>query len=229
MTATIFPTPAPVLLPIQGAAETFPVRRIFCVGRNYQAHAAEMGSVVDKTSQRPFYFMKDASAVVQSGESIDYPPQTADLHYEMELVVAIGKNGFEVSADEAATMIYGYACGLDMTRRDVQAQAKERRHPWDLGKNFEQSAVLSPITPHAAPLTGGLIELRRNGETVQHADLSYMIWNVCELIADLSTYYHLQAGDLLFTGTPEGVGAVARGDLLQGSIAGVGEIEVRVR
>lgn len=228
MTATIFPTPAPVLLPIQGAAETFPVLRIFCVGRNYQAHAAEMGSVVDKASQRPFYFMKDASAVVLSGESIDYPPQTADFHYEMELVVAIGKNGFEVNADEAATMIYGYACGLDMTRRDVQAQAKERRHPWDLGKNFEQSAVLSPITPHAAPLTGGLIELRRNGETVQHADLSHMIWNVCELIADLSTYYHLQAGDLLFTGTPEGVGAVARGDLLQGSIAGVGEIEVRV-
>ena len=228
MTATIFPTPAPVLLPIQGAAETFPVRRIFCVGRNYQAHAAEMGSLVDKASQRPFYFMKDASAVVLSGESIDYPPQTADFHYEMELVVAIGKNGFEVNADEAATMIYGYACGLDMTRRDVQAQAKERRHPWDLGKNFEQSAVLSPITPHAAPLTGGLIELRRNGETVQHADLSHMIWNVCELIADLSTYYHLQPGDLLFTGTPEGVGAVARGDLLQGSIAGVGEIEVRV-
>lgn len=229
MTATIFPTPAPMLLPIQGAAETFPVRRIFCVGRNYQAHAAEMGSVVDKASQRPFYFMKDASAVVLSGESIDYPPQTADFHHEMELVVAIGKNGFEVSADEAASMIYGYACGLDMTRRDVQAQAKERRHPWDLGKNFEQSAVLSPITPHAAPLTGGLIELRRNGETVQHADLSHMIWNVCELIADLSTYYHLQAGDLLFTGTPEGVGAVARGDLLQGSIAGVGKIEVRVR
>lgn len=228
MTATIFPTPAPMLLPIQGAAETFPVRRIFCVGRNYQAHAAEMGSVVDKASQRPFYFMKDASAVVLSGESIDYPPQTADFHHEMELVVAIGKNGFEVNAAEAATMIYGYACGLDMTRRDVQAQAKERRHPWDLGKNFEQSAVLSPITPHAALLTGGLIELRRNGETVQHADLSHMIWNVCELIADLSTYYHLQAGDLLFTGTPEGVGAVTRGDLLQGSIAGVGEIEVRV-
>lgn len=229
MTITVFLPKPSVLLPIQGQVASFPVHRIFCVGRNYQAHAAEMGSVVDKSSQRPFYFMKDASAVVLSGGSIDYPPQTADFHYEMELVVAIGKNGFEVSADEAATMIYGYACGLDMTRRDVQAQAKERRHPWDLGKNFEQSAVLSPIVPHAAPLTGGLIELRRNGETVQHADLSHMIWNVCELIADLSTYYHLQAGDLLFTGTPEGVGAVVAGDRLEGSIAKVGGISLTLK
>lgn len=230
MTNTVFPISAPVLADIAGSQEKFPIKRIFCVGRNYHAHAAEMGVSVDKNTQEPFYFLKDASAYVASGSQIPYPPKTENYHYEMEFVVAIGKDGFQVAESDADSLIYGYACGLDMTRRDLQLKARETGRPWDLGKNFEQSAVLSPIVRVAESgiINEGAIELRVNDQTVQKADLNLLIWNVREIIAHLSQFYHLQAGDLIYTGTPEGVGAVKSGDKLQGSIAGVGEIALQI-
>ncbi len=231
MSTTVFPVNAPVLADIAGSDEKFPINRIFCVGRNYHAHAAEMGVSVDKNTQEPFYFLKDASSHVPSGSTIDYPPQTQNYHHEMELVVAIGKAGFEVAEDEADSLIYGYACGLDMTRRDLQLKARQSSHPWDLGKNFEQSAVLSPIVRQSETgiINQGALELKVNGRTVQRGDLNMLIWNVREIIAHLSKFYHLQAGDLIYTGTPEGVGPVQRGDTLTGSIAGVGNISLNIR
>lgn len=231
MSATVFPVKAPVLADIAGTDEKFPVNRIFCVGRNYHAHAAEMGVSVDKNTQEPFYFLKDASAYVPGGSTVGYPPQTANYHYEMEFVVAIGQAGFEVAEDEADSLIYGYACGLDMTRRDLQLKARETGRPWDLGKNFEESAVLSPIVPvgQSGIINEGAIELRVNGKTVQSSDLSLLIWNVREIIAHLSKFYHLQPGDLIYTGTPEGVGPVKSGDTLAGSVARVGEIGLNIR
>lgn len=230
MTQTVFPIKAPVLAEIAGSQEKFPINRIFCVGRNYHAHAAEMGVSVDKNTQEPFYFLKDASAYVPSGSQIPYPPKTENYHYEMEFVVAIGKDGFQVAQNDADSLIYGYACGLDMTRRDLQLKARETGRPWDLGKNFEQSAVLSPIVcvGECGIINDGAIELRVNDQTVQQADLNLLIWNVREIIAHLSQFYHLQAGDLIYTGTPEGVGAVKSGDKLQGSIANVGEIALQI-
>ncbi|MCP2040705.1 fumarylpyruvate hydrolase [Neisseria sp. HSC-16F19] len=231
MSATVFPAPRPVLADIAGSKAKFPIRRIFCVGRNYHAHAAEMGVRVDKSTQEPFYFLKDASAYVPSGSTIDYPPQTANYHHEMEFVAAIGQAGFEVPEAEAESLIYGYACGLDMSRRDLQFKAREKGHPWDLGKNFEQSAVLSPIVrkQDCGTIHEGAIELRVNGQTVQQSDLKRMIWQLPEIIAHLSRFYHLQAGDLIYTGTPEDVGAVKSGDVLEGSIAGVGNIKLSIR
>lgn len=228
---TVFPVNAPVLADIAGSGQKFPVNRIFCVGRNYLAHAAEMGVSVDKSTQEPFYFLKDASAYVPSGGAVDYPPQTENYHYEMEFVVAIGKEGFNVAEEAADDLIFGYACGLDMTRRDLQLKARESGRPWDLGKNFEQSAVLSPIVPAAGSgaFREGKIELRLNGKTVQESDLSLLIWNVREIIAHLSKFYHLRPGDLIYTGTPEGVGAVKPGDVLEGSVEGVGGIKLTIR
>lgn len=230
MTATFFPVPQPILADVAGTDTKFPIKRIFCVGRNYHAHAAEMGVSVDKNTQEPFYFLKDAAAYVPSGSTIPYPPKTANYHYEMEFVVAIGQDGFQVSENEADGLIFGYACGLDMTRRDLQLKARETGRPWDLGKNFEQSAVLSPIVrvEESGIINEGAIELRQNDKVVQQADLSLLIWNVREIIAHLSQFYHLQAGDLIYTGTPEGVGAVQSGDTLVGKVAGVGEIELRI-
>ncbi|MDO4434410.1 MAG: fumarylacetoacetate hydrolase family protein [Alysiella sp.] len=230
MTQTVFPIKAPILADIAGSQDKFPINRIFCVGRNYHAHAAEMGVSVDKNTQEPFYFLKDASAYVASGSQIPYPPKTENFHYEMEFVVAIGKDGFQVAQSDADSLIYGYACGLDMTRRDLQQKARETGKPWDLGKNFEQSAVLSPIVrvDECGIINDGAIKLRVNDKTVQQADLNLLIWNVREIIAHLSQFYHLQAGDLIYTGTPEGVGAVKSGDKLQGSIAGVGEIALHI-
>lgn len=231
MIQNVFPVKEPVLADIAGTTEKFPVNRIFCVGRNYLAHAAEMGVAVDKNTQELFYFLKDASAYMPSGETVDYPPQTDNYHYEMEFVVAVGKAGFEVAEHEADSLIYGYACGLDMTRRDLQLKARESGRPWDLGKNFEQSAVLSPIvrTSECGIINNGAIELNVNGKTVQRSDLSLLIWNVREIIAHLSKFYHLQPGDLIYTGTPEGVGVVQSGDELKGSIAGIGEIRLNIR
>jgi fumarylpyruvate hydrolase len=230
MTNYLF-TPAPVYsLPVQGADARFPVKRIFCVGRNYHAHAVEMGRPVDKSTMKPFYFIKDASALVESGATVPYPAGTANYHYEMELVVAIGAEGFRVKESDAANLIYGYAAGLDMTRRDLQLVARDQGRPWDLGKNFEKSAVCTPIVPMGklGVLQAGAIALQVNGTPKQTADLSQLIWNIPELLADLSQYYHLQPGDLIYTGTPEGVGAVVSGDLISGQIEQVGSVQLTI-
>jgi len=224
-------TPPPVpSLPVRGNTARFPVNRIFCVGRNYQAHAVEMGTPVDKANARPFYFTKAASALVQSGATVPYPAGTANYHYEMELVVAIGAAGFRVSQADAAALVWGYAAGLDMTRRDLQLVAREQGRPWDLGKDFEQSAVCSEIVPRGdlGLLGSGAIALQVNGATRQSADLSQLIWNIPELLADLSQFYHLQPGDLIYTGTPEGVGAVKPGDRITGHIDKVGGVELTI-
>ena len=230
MTRTVFPLKAPVLADIAGSDEKFPINRIFCVGRNYHAHAAEMGVSVDKTTQEPFYFLKDAATYVPSGATIQYPPQTSNYHHEMEFVVAIGREGFNVAEQDADQLIFGYACGLDMTRRDLQLKARETGRPWDLGKNFEESAILAPIVPvsESGIVNNGALELRVNGKTVQSTDLNMLIWNVREIIAHLSKFYHLQPGDLIYTGTPEGVGSVVAGDKLEGSIAGLGSISLNL-
>lgn len=226
----LFPAKPPALAAVANSDALYPVHRIFCVGRNYLAHAAEMGVAVDKSTQEPFYFLKDASTLVPSGAEIPYPPQTANYHYEMEFVVAIGKEGFDVTEADADELIYGYACGLDMTRRDLQLKARETGRPWDLGKDFEQSAVLSPIVPktQTGMIDNGKIELAVNGEVKQSSDLNLLIWNVREIIAHLSKFYHLQPGDLIYTGTPEGVGPVVAGDRIAGVIEGVGEIMLKI-
>jgi len=223
--------PATVSLPVRGMAGRVAVNRIFCVGRNYAAHAAEMGhAAVEKTGgDRPFYFTKSPRALVESGATIPYPPGTKNCHHEMELVVVLGAPGFRVAPDAAHPLVYGYACGLDMTRRDLQLAAREKGRPWDLGKDFENSAVVSEICP--APgiiLDGGTIELSVNGEVRQRSDLGKLIWSVREIIADLSQFYHLAPGDLIFTGTPEGVGPVKPGDRLEGRIEGVGTIALAI-
>ena len=217
----LFDTPANPLVPIRGEERGFPVQRIFCVGRNYAAHAAEMGAEVDR--EAPFYFTKPASAVVLAGATVPYPPGTSNLHYEMELVIAIDKPAFRVSPEEALGTVFGYACGLDMTRRDLQNAAKEKGRPWDLGKAFENSAVLGPITPAQdfGPLADQRISLSVGGQIRQDATLSEMVWSVAEIISHLSGYYHLQPGDLIFTGTPAGVGAVQAGDQMRGEIEGL--------
>jgi fumarylpyruvate hydrolase len=223
--------PAPVFsLPVVGADARFPVKRIFCVGRNYHAHAVEMGRPVDKSTMKPFYFLKDASALVESGATVPYPAGTSNYHYEMELVVAIGAVGFRVKESDAASLIYGYAAGLDMTRRDLQLVARDQGRPWDLGKNFEKSAICSPLVPQGklGVLQAGAIALQVNGTAKQTADLSQLIWNIPELLADLSQYYHLQPGDLIYTGTPEGVGAVVSGDLITGQIEQVGAVQLTI-
>lgn len=223
--------PAPVYsLPVRGSDARLPVRRIFCVGRNYHAHAVEMGRPVDKATMRPFYFLKDASTLIDSGATVPYPPGADNYHYEMELVVAIGKPGFRVAADDALAHIYGYAAGLDMTRRDLQLVAREQGRPWDLGKNFEKSAVCTEIVPvkDAGELEAGAISLSVNGQLKQSSDLSLLIWNVREIIADLSQFYHLEAGDLIYTGTPDGVGAVKPGDSIVGHVDRVGDITLTI-
>jgi fumarylpyruvate hydrolase len=217
-----------VSAPIRGRAERFPIRRIFCVGRNYEAHAKEMGVAVDR--EAPFYFTKTSDHFVPSGSTVPYPPGTKNYHYEMELVAAIGTPGFRIARDRALDHVFGYACGLDMTRRDLQSSAKEKQRPWDLGKDVEQSAVLGDIAPAAeiGHPARGRIELRVNGQTKQSADVSLLIHGVADVVAHLSEYYHLQAGDLIYTGTPEGVGQVKPGDRLEGSIEGVGTIALQI-
>ena len=207
---------------------TFPVRRIYCVGRNYRAHAIEMG--FDPDREAPFFFLKPADAIVPSGSTVPYPPRTSDYQHEIELVVAIGKGGKDIPVDRAADHIFGYAVGLDMTRRDLQLAARKAGRPWDMGKGFDQSAPCGGISPFGktGELTHGAIVLTVYGETRQASDLSLLIWSVREVIADLSTYCELAAGDLIFTGTPEGVGPVGPGDELVGRIAGLEELRVRI-
>jgi fumarylpyruvate hydrolase len=221
--------PAVASLAVRGQAARLPVNRLFFVGRNYHAHAVEMGKPVDKSVERPFYFTKSPQTLVAAGATTAYPPETGNYHHEMELVVAIGKPGFRVPVVEAHTLIYGYACGLDMTRRDLQLVARDKGRPWDLGKDVEDSSVVSEIVPlPGSVLDRGELELTVNGQPRQKSDINKLIWSVPEVIADLSLFYHLQPGDLIFTGTPEGVGAVVSGDRIEGRIAGVGEIVLHV-
>jgi fumarylpyruvate hydrolase len=224
----VFPPPSPAAVPIRGQAARFPIRRIFCVGRNYEAHAREMGVAVDR--EAPFYFTKAGEHYVPSGATVPYPLGTSNYQYELELVVVMGAPAFRVPADRALDCVFGYACGLDMTRRDLQLAAREQRRPWDLGKDFEQSAVLSEIVPaeEIGHPRDGHLELRVNGETRQASELSLLIHGVPQLIAHLSGFYHLQPGDLIYTGTPEGVGQVKPGDEIAGSIAGVGTIALTI-
>jgi len=230
MTTTYLWNPPPVYsLPVRGKAQRLPINRLFFVGRNYHAHAVEMGRPVDKSVERAFYFTKSPQTLVESGATVAYPPETKDYHYEMELGLAIGKPGFRVAQADAAALIYGYACGLDMTRRDLQLAAREKGRPWDLGKDVEQSSVVSEIVPMAGViLDRGELMMTVNGQPRQKSDISKLIWNIPELIADLSLFYHLQPGDLIFTGTPEGVGPVVAGDRIDGRVEGVGEIALHI-
>ncbi len=227
----VFDPPAVVAIPVSGSQARFPVHRIYCVGRNYVEHAKEMGFT---GREPPFFFMKPADAVVfvpegATGE-MPYPPATADLHHEIELVVAIGKGGRDIRAADAARHIFGYAIGLDMTRRDLQGEAKKQGRPWDVGKGFDHSAPIGPIRPaaEAGDVARAAIALSVNGQVRQSSDVSKLIWNIGETIEHLSRLWELQAGDLIFSGTPEGVGAVKAGDLLEGSVAGVGTLKVRI-
>ena len=223
-------TPPPVFsLPVRGMAERLPIRRLFFVGRNYHAHAVEMGRPVDKSVETPFYFTKAPSTLVQSGATVAYPPGTQNYHFEMELVLVIGKAGFRVSESQAPGLIYGYACGLDMTRRDLQLAARDKGRPWDLGKDIDEGSVVSEVVPMPGHVIDqGELALTVNGEPRQRSDIDKLIWNIPELLADLSKYYHLQPGDLVFTGTPEGVGPVVSGDRIDGHVAGVGEIVLHI-
>ena len=227
--ADLFVVPPPTVpsVPVQGGG-AFPVRRIFCVGRNYAAHVREMGG--DPRAEPPIFFTKPADSIVTEGAATPYPPATSNLHHEMELVVAIGTGGTAIVESDALAHVWGYATGLDMTRRDLQAEAVRAGRPWDMAKGFDASAPIGDIAPasrigHPA---GGRIHLTVNGETRQSADLADMIWNVPAIVAALSRLVRLAPGDLIFTGTPEGVGPVVAGDVLVGDIAGVGRIETRI-
>jgi fumarylpyruvate hydrolase len=223
-------TPPPVRsLPVRGEPKRYPINRLFFVGRNYHAHAAEMGKPVDKASEHPFYFTKSSATLVESGSTIAYPSETANFHHEMELVLVIGAAGFRVAEADADRLVYGYGCGLDMTRRDLQLAARDKGRPWDTGKDVEQSSVVSEIVPMPGEvLERGALSMSVNGQVRQQSDVSRLIWNIRELIADLSRFYHLQPGDLIFTGTPECVGAVVPGDRIDGHIEGVGEIRLQI-
>jgi fumarylpyruvate hydrolase len=209
---------------VNGSDARFPVRRIFCVGRNYEAHAREMGA--DPSREPPFFFTKPADAVVDSEQTIPYPAETANLHYEAELVVAIGKGGFRIREADAADHIFGYAVGNDLTRRDLQFVAREAGRPWDWGKAFDRSALCAPI--HAisdtGEMTAGEIKLSVNGETKQRSDVSLLIWSVREIISILSCSMELKPGDLIYTGTPEGVGPIGVGDTMVASIDGLTDL-----
>ncbi len=223
--------PAPAL-PVLGSTDLFPVRRVYCVGRNYAAHAREMGG--DPTREPPFFFMKPADALqpVPPGATSDhpYPPRTANYHFEVEMVVALAHGGSDIPVDEALDHVFGYAVGLDMTRRDLQDEAKSLRRPWELGKAADRSGPVGPIHPAAqiGHPASGAITLDVDGVTKQAADLKDMIWSVAEQVSYLSSYFELAPGDIIFSGTPEGVGPVSRGQTMVGAIASLGEIRVRV-
>ena len=227
MTDFVIPPPPVVAVPVAGGG-LFPVRRVYCVGRNYADHVREMGG--DPTREQPSFFTKPTDALLTGGADLPYPPATNDLHHEMELVVAIGTGGADIAAERALDHVWGYAGGLDMTRRDVQQQLRREGKTWDMGKGFDHSAPIGEIAPAAriGHPARGRIELHVNGEARQNSDLSHMILSVPEIIAHLSRLIRLAPGDLIFTGTPEGVGAVARGDVLEGRIEGVGEVRTRI-
>lgn len=225
---TLFEIPAIPVVPVRGETAGYPVHRVFGVGRNYAEHAAEMGYEVDR--EAPFYFTKPASAIVASGSAIPYPPGTSNFHYEMELVVAIGAPAFRINAEEAADAIFGYAAGLDLTRRDLQLAERAKQRPWSLGKAFENSAPIAEIVRVAdyAEIGPQRIRLMVNGETRQDAHLSDLVWSVPELISHLSRFYHLVPGDLIFTGTPAGVGPLSPGDRVLGEIDGLQPVDITI-
>ncbi|HEX4233452.1 MAG TPA: fumarylacetoacetate hydrolase family protein [Caldimonas sp.] len=228
---TAFTVPQP-MLPIAGTDEMFPVRRIYCIGRNYAAHAREMGS--DPNREPPFFFQKpsDAIQVVAIGTTADhpYPPLTKNYHYEIELVAALGKGGRNVPADQALTLVYGYTIGLDMTRRDLQRAMGDEKKPWEIGKSFDHSAPMGPLhrVADVGHFTKGAIALKVNGAVKQSADLQMMTWSVAEQVSKLSQAFELFPGDLIYSGTPENVGPVVPGDVMQGFIAGLPTLDVRV-
>ncbi len=228
MPDTLFTLPDPKTVPVNGETATYPVGRIFCVGRNYAAHAAEMGVEVDR--EAPFYFTKAASHAQASDTALPYPPGTENFHYEMELAVAIGKPVFQADLTQATAAIYAYGCALDMTRRDLQQALRAKQRPWDLGKDVEGCAVFAPLSKaatmgHIGPQK---IRLSVNGKQRQNATLADMVWSVPELIRHLSGFYHLRPGDLILTGTPAGVGPVVAGDTLTGSIDGLDPIRLTI-
>ncbi|WP_173764012.1 fumarylacetoacetate hydrolase family protein [Nitrogeniibacter mangrovi] len=231
--STVVSAPPQAVVPVAGSSDVFPVRRIYCIGRNYAAHAREMGGAPDR--EPPFFFCKPADAVYPLGaeEAQDwpYPSMTADLHHEIELVAAIGAGGRDIVVEAALDHVWGYGVGLDMTRRDLQAQMKAQGRSWEVGKAFDHAAPISALRPASTigHPKAGAIWLDVNGERRQSGDLADMIWSVAEAVAELSRYFLLAPGDLLMTGTPAGVGAVRRGDVLRGGVEGVGEIALTVR
>ena len=224
------PVPALHTLAVAGRDERFPVNRVFCVGRNYAAHAREMGKDPDRDP--PFFFMKPANAVIDATRvaTVPYPPKTANYHHEIELIVAIGKGGRNIPASEALQHVYGYAVGLDMTRRDLQLEARDKGRPWEFGKSFASSAPIGALhrAADASHPANAAITLTVNGQPRQSSDIAKLIWSVSECIAYLSEYESLEPGDIIMTGTPEGVNAVVPGDVMAGAIAGLGEIRVTV-
>jgi fumarylpyruvate hydrolase len=227
MSAYVFAPPPIVSIPTSDGGQ-FPVRRIFCVGRNYAAHAREMGHDPDR--EAPFFFCKPADSLVAGGADMPYPTMTSDLHHEMELVVGLSSGGSDITEEDAMSHVWGYAAGLDMTRRDMQGEAKKAGRPWDMAKGFDHSAPIGVMVPARAVADPGkgLIELKVNGQVRQSSDLSLLIWSIPETIAYLSRLVRLEAGDLIFTGTPEGVAAAGRGDVLEGVVAGVGSVTTKL-
>lgn len=213
---------------IEGSEDRFAVHRIYCVGRNYEAHAREMGKDPDRDP--PFFFTKPADAVVANGKDVPYPPRTENFHHEIELVIAIGKDGVNIPLDNAEDHIYGYAVGNDLTRRDLQLDARGTGRPWDTGKAFDQSAPITAIYPVSSHghISEGDIWIKVNGEVKQTANIKDLIWDVPEIVAELSTLFELRAGDLIYTGTPAGVGPVKSGDVMEGFIAGLGTLTNKV-
>jgi fumarylpyruvate hydrolase len=229
MSATYVLTPPDVpSLPIEGDSKRFAVNRIYCVGRNYADHAREMGHDPDR--EPPFFFMKPATAIVADGKDMAYPPLSTDVHHEVEMVVALSKGGANIPTNQALEYVWGYGVGLDMTRRDLQGQAKKMGRPWDTGKAFDQSAPCAALVPvsRCGHLARGRIYLKVNGEIKQDGDLAMMIWNVPDTIAYLSTLFTLMPGDLIFSGTPAGVAAVQRGDILEGHVDGLPSLHTKI-
>lgn len=228
MPSFVFDPPARPAVAIRGSSALFPARRVYCVGRNYAAHAVEMGH--DPSREPPFYFMKTPDALLGDGGVFPYPPETSDVHHEIEMVVALSGGGVNVSEEDALGLVFGYGVGIDFTRRDLQAQAKKLARPWEVGKAFDHAAPCGALAPAAeiGHPTSGSVTLDVNGKRVQEGDLNQLIWTVPEMIAGLSRLFELAPGDLIFTGTPAGVGPVVRGDKLEGAVAGVGMLSISV-
>lgn len=225
MTAYVLAPPTPPTVPVEDEAAVFPVRRVLCVGRNYAAHRREMGG---DDRDPPFFFAKPADAIVPPGGAVPYPSKTANLHHEIELVVALKAGGRDVPVERALDLVYGYAVGVDLTRRDLQNAAKDKGQPWDASKGFDASAPISAIRPWMGPPPQGRIALSVNGQIRQDASVSDMIWNLAEIIAEASKLWTLAPGDLIFTGTPEGVGPLVAGDRVEGEVEGVGKLAFTV-